>query len=58
MLLLSGKDFEIMKIVFVNMDRNCLLGEEMCFLRSDIDVVLLVFEDVMKRKFNSLFIVE
>ena len=54
----SGKDFEITKIVFVNMDRNYLLGEEMCFSRSDIDVVLPALEDATKRKFNSSFTAE
>ena len=40
------------------MDRNCLLGEEMCFSRSDIDVVLPALEDATKRKFNSSFTAE
>lgn len=40
------------------MERNYLLGEEMCFSRSDIDVVLPALEDATKKKFNSSFTAE
>lgn len=40
------------------MDRNYLQGEEMCFSRSDIDVVLPALETSTKKKFNSSFTAE
>jgi len=40
------------------MDRNYLQGEEMCFSRSDIDVVLPALENATKKKFNSSFTAE
>ena len=58
MLSSNEKDFEIAKIVFINMDRHYLQGEEMCFSRSDIDVVLPALENATKKKFNSSFTAE
>lgn len=40
------------------MDGNYLQSEEMCFSRSDIDVVLPSLEDATKKKFNSSFTAE
>lgn len=40
------------------MDRNYLQGEEMCFSRSDMDVVLPALENATKKKFNSSFTAE
>ena len=40
------------------MERNYLLGDEMCFSRSDMDVVLPALEDATKKKFNNSFTAE
>lgn len=40
------------------MDGNYLQSEEMCFSRSDIDVVLPSLEDATKKKFSSSFTAE
>lgn len=52
------KGFGITEILLANMDSDYLPGEEMCFSRSDIDVVLPALENSTKKKFNSSFTAE